>query len=620
MTIQKTIEQKYRKLDDIEHCLERPGMWIGTTKTRQEDVLLFSPTGKLEKKTVLCNPGLLKIFDEIVSNSADEHRRNPKLDTLDVTVDIVSGRITTRDNGGIVVAKHPAYDMWVPELIFSNLKAGSNFDDSEERLLAGTNGVGATLTNIFSLEFSVKTCDGKNSFLQLFRNNMRNRDDPVIKKCKGGFTEISFIPDYSRFGMTEIDETHIEMMRRRCVDIAACNPKMTVTFSGTSYKFPSFFDYCKLYEDDLAYEESSRWKVGIGASDGAFRQVSFVNGIETKDGGTHVDYIASQLVDWLREKIKKKHKLDLRPSEIKSHLSIYVNADIVNSAFSSQTKEKLITDPREFGSKYEISEKVLKKVFESEAVKQILDWAQQKALADERKQLRDLNKNLGKEKVVKLIDAKSKTNRELCSLLLFEGESAAAAFRQYRDPMTQGAYTLRGKIINVTETPNSKLIQNQEIKDLLASIGLKLGEPPKDLRYGKVLIYTDADPDGDSIAGLIVNFFAKFWPELFESEVICRVMTPLVVVKKKSETLLFYTSEEFENWQSEKSDLKTYDIAYKKGLASLVDSEYKEIIQTPKLFTFTKGEDFRLSLDNWFGPDSAPRKIMILGDESKVTE
>ena len=162
----KTIEQRFQKLDDIEHALLRPGMYVGSTKTREEEVFLLNEQGKFSKRPVQVNPAFMKIFDEIVSNAADEHRRNTKLNQISVTADKSTGRVTILDNGGIPVVKHKDHDEWVPEMIFSNLKAGSNFDDSEERLVAGTNGVGATLTNIFSTEFRIRTCDGKNTFDQ----------------------------------------------------------------------------------------------------------------------------------------------------------------------------------------------------------------------------------------------------------------------------------------------------------------------------------------------------------------------------------------------------------------------------------------------------------------------
>lgn len=611
----KSIEEKYKKLDDISHCLARPGMYVGSTKTRTEDAYFLGEDGKFKIQSAQINPAFLKIFDEIVSNAADEHRRGSNLNSIDVTVDAEAGRISVLDNGGIPVVLHAEHDEYVPELIFSNLKAGSNFDDSEERLVAGTNGVGATLTNIFSLEFRIRTCDGKKVFDQTFSNNMRDRSEPLVEKSSGkkGYTEISYIPDLKQFGMASIDSDHIESMRKRCADLAACNPLLKVTFNGERFSYPTFASYCRLYADSVMSEASERWKIGIAPSQGSMQQVSFVNGVFTKDGGTHVDFIANQVVEFVRERMRKKHKVDLRPAEIRNHLFVFVSSDIVNSAFSSQTKEKLITDPRDFGSKHELSDKFLKTVFESELVQRILDWAQQKTMADERKKLRELNKAISREKVLKLIDAKGK-DREACTLALFEGDSASGAFRKYRDPMSQGAFPLRGKFLNVTELPATKIIQNQEVKDILTALGLRMGEEPKDLRYGKVLVYSDADPDGDSIAGLLTNFFGRYWPEMLSEKRFYRVMTPLVVAKKGTTSLPFYTHEEFEKWQSEVKDLKKWDVSYKKGLAALEDEEYQEIIKNPRMFAITPGENLKRSLDDWFGDDPAPRKRKILGE------
>ena len=615
----KTIEQRYKKLTDVEHVLLRPGMYVGSTKPREDDVRLLAESGKLEARRVTYNPAFLKLFDEIISNSADEHRRNPKLDRIEVKVDRAARRIVVRDNGGIPVVKHADHDEWVPEMIFSNLKAGSNFDDEEARLVAGTNGVGSTLTNIFSTEFRVRTCDGKNEFDQVFRNNMTQRDAALVKPTRTkGYTEISYVPDLSRFDMTEVDDAHVELMRKRSLEMAACNPNLRVVFNGEEFSFPSFQAYCALHvtAEPPIYEESGRWKVGFAASEGSFAQVSFVNSVETRDGGTHVEYVLAQVVTWLREKIRKKHKIDLKPAEIRNHFLVFCQADIVNPAFSSQTKEKLITEPKDFGSKYEPSEKLLKAVLASEVVGRILDWAQQKALADERKQLRELNKSLSKEKVLKLIDAKATVGRIRCTLALFEGDSASSAFRKYRNPELQGAFPLRGKVLNVAELPASKIVQNQEIKDLLTATGLKLGEEPKDLRYGKILIYADADPDGDSITGLLVNFFGRFWPELFEKERVFRVMTPLVVAQRGTEKLCFYTATEFEEWSSGRKDLAKWDVAYKKGLAALEDDDYKDIIKQPRMFALVPGENMRETLDCWFAGDVKPRKEKILGEVS----
>lgn len=610
-----SIEKKFRKLTDIEHVLLRPGMYVGSIKHREDEIHLPNEEGTFELRKVSYNPALLKIFDEIVSNSVDEHRRNPNLNRVEVTIDKSTGMIRVWDNGGIPVVKNTDHDEWVPEMVFSNLKAGSNFNDEEERLVAGTNGVGSTLTNIYSLKFQVRTCDGKNLFQQDFSENMTMRSDAEVSgvRKKTGFTEITFYPDFKRFTMTELDEDHVLLMKRRCVDLAACNPTLSMKFNGEEVRFSSFKDYCLRYcpPENLIYTETPRWKVGFAPSSGSFQQVSFVNSVETKDGGTHVEHVLGQVNNWVRERLKKKFKFDLKPGEIRNHFFVFVQSDIVNPAFSSQTKEKLITEPSAFGSKLELSEDILKKIFASEIIQKILDWAQQKAQAEERKQLRDLNKTIDKSKVLKLIDAKAKEGRNRCSLSLFEGDSASAAFRKYRDPNFQGAFPLRGKFINVSELTPTRVTQNAEVKALLSAIGLRLGEDPKGLRYGKVLIYADADPDGDAIAGLLINFFGRYWPQLFSEKKVFRVMTPLVVAKKGAEKKWFYLMSDFEEW-AKSENLNKWDIGYKKGLAALEDEEFKEIIQNPVMFSITGDRDMRPILDSWFKSDPSYRKRKIL--------
>jgi DNA topoisomerase-2 len=292
-------------------------------------------------------------------------------------------------------------------------------------------------------------------------------------------------------------------------------------------------------------------------------------------------------------------------------MMLFVNCTIINPAFSSQTKEKLITEPKDFGSIHQISDKLVKQVFASEVVASILDWIERKKMADEKAQLRKLNSSLSTNKILKLIDAKSRTEREKCVLGIFEGMSALSAVRKFRDSQTFGAFPLKGKFLNVSEMKNTEVIKSDEVVNLMGSIGLRLGESPENLRYGKVLIYTDADPDGDAIAALLINFFDKFWPELFDEDRIFKVLTPLVVAKKGKEILYFYSTEEYNQWES-KMDPKKWDIEYKKGLASLEDYEYEEIIKNPKLIKIKNDKTYRESLKNWFGGDSAPRKHALL--------
>lgn len=617
MSKKKTIEEQFKKLDDISHILMRQGMYIGSIKPTTTNKWGPSEDNLFNKKEVTFIPGFIKIFDEILINSVDESKREgSKLNTIKVTIE--GDTISVWDNGGIPVLMHQEHQEWIPEMIFSNLKAGSNFNDDEDRLTAGLNGVGSVLTNVFSEEFIVSTCDGKKHFYQVFSDNMRHRLSPVIKKSTKNHTEITYTPDLEKFGMTTIDEDHRWVIEKRVIDVAGCNPNLKVYLNGELIQIKSFEDYIKYYKSDFFYEtnKDKSWSVGIAPSDDGFQQISFVNSNETYDGGTHIDYILNQIITQLREFFQKKHKVDIKPSEIKNHIFLFVNSVVVNPSFSAQTKEKLITESKDFGFTFEVSDKMIKSILKSEIVESILDWIEKKKNAEESKVLRTLNKS--REKVDKLIDAKGR-DRSKCSLGIYEGDSASSSFRKFRSAETMGAFALRGKFVNVMDVPIKKLFGKgssgnwnyPEVINLINAIGLTIGEKvnPKNLRYGKILIYTDADVDGNSISALLINFFYKFWPELFEYKMVSKVETPIVVsaAKKGKKKLYFYTQTEYNNWLKSINP-KDWDIEYKKGLASLVDDEYDQIINQPKLTTILADDKSLEYLKIWFGNDSDLRK------------
>ena len=612
----KKIEDKYKVLDQISHILLRPGTYVGSNKPGKFTRWVVEDDKMIQKEVTII-PSFIKIFDEVVTNSVDEHQRNNSLNRIDVTIDREKNTISVRDNGGIPIEIHKEHGQYVPEVIFGNLMSGSNYDDTDERTVAGLNGLGSKLTNVFSKEFIVSSCDGKNHFTQTFSDNMRNRTQPIIKKSKANHTEITYKPDLSQFGIEEIDEDHYKMMEKRVYDLAGCNSGIKFYFNGKLLNFNTFEDYIKLYSEEYFFEtkKDKTWSIAVALSENGFQQVSFTNSTETYDGGTHIDYIMGQIISQMREFFLKKHKVDIKPSELKNHMTLFLNSTVINPSFSSQTKEKLITEVKEFGYTYEVTPKFIQQILKSEIVNSILDWIQQKKNAEDNKLQRELNKKLSKIKVDKLIDAKGK-DRWKCSLSLFEGDSANSAFRKYRTPETMGSFSLRGKFTNVSEISNQKLVQNAEAVNLMAAMGLKLGQPieVKNLRYGRILITTDADMDGNSISALLINFFYKYWPDMFERKMIYKVETPIVVATskdKKKGKMFFYTQSEYNDWES-KADLKNWEISYKKGLAALVDDEYSDIINNPRLTLLTKDDVSETSLDIWCGKNSDLRKTELL--------
>ena len=497
MKKEKTIEQKYQKLDQVTHVLKRPGRYIGSISDKEKDSYVIKDNKMLPKK-ITFNPGFLKLFDEIFLNAADESERDgSKLNTIKVFIDEKKSMIGVEDNGGIPVVLHKEHKEYVPEMIFGHLMAGSNFDDSEDRKVAGTHGEGATLTNIFSTKFKVETDDGKKHFQIEWKNNSRDKSKPKITESKKSGTYIEYYPDSNFFKFTK---DNIETLIKRTYDIAGCKPNLKIYLNGKQIKIKSFKDYIEFYTENYLYEQNENFQIGIAKSEtGEFENISFVNCIETYEGGTHVDYISNQIAVKIKEWIWKKKKYDIKPGEIKNHLRLFLNCTVINPSFSSQTKERLVTEQKNFKTSIELSDKFINSIIKSEIIQSILDWIDTKEKQKELAELRKLNKEIGKDnpkRIVKLSDASSTTERDKCSLCIVEGLSASLAITSSRDPKYIGSYALKGKIPNVSEIENKKIVENQEIREMMTAIGLKIGEPVKsikDLRYGKIYILTDSD-------------------------------------------------------------------------------------------------------------------------------
>ena len=583
----KQITEKYKKLDEISHVLLRPGRYIGSINPHTEFGYVYNiDSAKMSQQEITYTPALLKIFDEVVSNSVDYSKTEDgkHLSTIKISVDRITGELSVFDDGGIHVIKHPEHNQWIPEMIFE-LRSGSNFDDDESDtdFSTGQNGEGAALTSIFSSSFIVETADGSNKFYQKHFNNSREKTDPKLLKSDKHFTRVTWMPDYKKFNLDYLDEGNFSSLLKRTVDLAGCNPNIKVYFNDTLLKIKSFEDYIKLYTDDFVFESNAEWKVGISHSTIGFEHLSFVNSTLTKVGGPHIEYISSQITTKLREYFKKKHKVDVKPSDIKNHFSLYIDASIKKPRYSSQTKESLITEVKNFGTSIELSDKFVKNILKTEIVQSILDWVLAKEKAQLMADLRKTNKNLDKadpKRVEGFHDAGTK-NRAEASLFICEGISALSGLLSGRDPKTMACFPLRGKPINVTPMNLKDILENKEFKNIMTITGLAFGvkvESISDLRFSKIVFSTDQDLDGFSIRGLLLNAFYKFWPELFDLNVIHILNTPIVKVKFKKQILNFYNIESFSEWKLVHLNQK-YESRYYKGLGTSSSVEWKEYLQ-----------------------------------------
>jgi DNA topoisomerase-2 len=586
----KLVEEKFKKLDEISHVLLRPGRYLGAINPHTaETYVVDQQANKMVSREVTWIPALIKIFDEVISNSVDFSKttEGKHVSKIKVDIDKATGTITVFDDGGIIVHKHKEYDQWIPEMIFE-LRAGSNFNDEDDSTLTGQNGEGAALTSIFSKEFRVKTADGTNQFDQTHYENSRKKTEPKIKLSANHFTEITFTPDYEKFGITGLDDDNYAKLVKRVYDVAGCNPRLKVYLNNQLIKIKDFEDYVSMYTNEFVYEANENWKVAIAPSANGFQHVSFVNTTETQIGGGHINYIRDQIIIKLREYFKKKHKTDIRPSDISNHFMLFIDATINKPRYSSQTKDEMITEIKAFGTTIELSDKFIRKILGSPIVQSVLDWIAAKEDAERRAKERQLNKTAKSDpkNVEKFVDATTKKRSEAI-LFLTEGDSASGGIKNARDSKTMGLFPLRGKPINAYEVDIKRLLENEEFANILKITGLQIGVKVTsidDLRFGKIVFMSDQDVDGFSIRGLLIAMFYRFWPELFDLGVICIFNTPLAKVKFGKQTLVFYSMGDLEVWRQKNAD-KSFVTKYYKGLGTSNLTEWKEYLASDSLLT-----------------------------------
>ena len=555
----------------------------------------------MEMREISFVPGLYKIFDEIVVNAADNKQRDKNMDTVKVTVDREKGEISVWNNGrGIPIEMHQKEKIYIPEMIFGHLLTSSNYDDDEQKVTGGRNGYGAKLCNVFSTKFVLDTADSKTKkrYKQIWTNNMSRMEPAKIEDQKGDdFTKITFYPDFAKFKMDGMDDDFEALVKRRVYDLAGTSRGVKVFVNGEKIKVNSFKKYMEMYTkaikrergDEAANDSSDiitdspdpRWEIGFAVSDGTFQQVSFVNSIATTSGGTHVNYIADQVCTKLLEIVKKETKKKggalLKLNQIRNHIFLFVNCQIVNPAFTSQTKEQLTTKNSQFGSKCTVSDEFLKKIAKTEVIINILAFAQQKA--DQILKKSDGNRRHRMDNP-KLTDANKAGTKDghMCTLILTEGDSArslALAGRSIVSPDLFGVFPLRGKLLNVRDASVDQISKNAEIQNIKNFLGLKHKthyDDCRSLRYGHLMIMTDQDHDGSHIKGLLINFLQVQFPSLLKiSKFLIEFITPIVKVwkgdpKNPTKSKTFFTMPEYEEWRVDNK--RGWEHKYYKGLGT----------------------------------------------------
>jgi DNA topoisomerase-2 len=629
----KTIEETYKKLSQREHVLHRPNMYIGEIKKSLEDMWIFE-NDKMNKKMIEYSPGFLKIFDEVLTNALDHSNRDPTLDKIKIDYSKETGEISVMNTGfGIPVVIHKEHNLYVPELIFGHLLSGSNYDDSQQRIGAGVNGLGVKLANIYSKRFVIETIDSENGlkFVQEYTNNMENKSKPKVTKNSGkSYTKITFLPDFKRFNMSGLENDTILLINKRVYDCIACtNKNVAIFLNNERIKGKGLVDYAnyffkkddndkpivKMYHEIFSQNVGKNelvWEYIVVPSD-HYEQVSFVNGNSTYQGGKHVDHIIYQITNKLKTLLETKKKLsDVKPAIIKERLFFFLRATVINPSFSSQTKEQLTTQSKDFGCKIELTDKFIDKLWKSSIVEDIVEFCKVKESIDLAKKTDGSKKN--KIYVPKLEDAlwagTAKSNQ--CTLILTEGLSAmtfALWGRSIVGPDKFGVFPLKGKLLNVRDASVTQLINNEEINNLKQIIGLKQGKIYKDtseLRYGKVMCLTDADTDGSHIKGLLVNFFHANWPSLVKLDFIQTLKTPIVKAIRGKKILEFFTEQDYNKWKDQ-NVTQGYQIRYFKGLGTSKKEDAQD--------TFRRIKD--LQVDYYYKDKSCDESILLAFEKDK---
>lgn len=373
-------------------------------------------------------------------------------------------------------------------------------------------------------------------------------------------------------------------------------------------------------------ESKNRWHIAVSKSNNGYKNISFVNGINTYNGGKHVDYIVSKISKSLKERILSKYKslskdIEIKDQQIKDRLFIIIVCTIENPSFSSQSKEELNTPIDKFGSKCEFSDNFIKKVYDILDIDELVET--QKIISDAL--LTKLLSKKGSIKSHKIRDipklndayfAGSKKSK-YCTLLLTEGDSAKAMaisgisainisnnnFDNDNDNKTKsnsknknlnrnsdkknrandfyGVFPLRGKLLNVRAAKKRQIINNEEFINLQKIIGLDIGKiydnnNINDLRYGQIILMMDADVDGSHIKGLFINMIDYFWPSLLKINGFIKIFnTPVIKTSYKDKILEFFTLAQYTKWKTKHTDYNKYNIKYYKGLGTNTNEEAK---------------------------------------------
>ncbi len=533
-------------LDGLEAVRKVPSMYIGSTGIE----------------------GLHQLVYELVDNSVDEAIEG-YCDRIVVVIH-KNNSITCDDNGrGIPVEVHSAEGIPALEVVLTKLHAGGKFDKETYKYSAGLHGVGLSVVNALSeyLEVEVRR-DGK-VYFQRYERGVKVTELKVIGTTERTGTKITFRPDRTIFETTEFS---FDLIAQRMREISFLNNGIHIILiderknrrqefkhEGGIVAFVKYLNSNKtvLFEEPIYIRASKPpldfLEVAIQYNDGYNENIqSFVNNVNTKEGGTHVTGFRSALTrcvnSFIQKYLDRKQKETVSGDDIKEGLVAVLNLKLKNPQFEGQTKAKLGNSEIK-GLVESVLIERLTEYFElyPDVAKSIINKAlEAKRAREAAKKAKEMLK--GKSLIEsgllpgKLADCQE-SDPEVCELFIVEGDSAGGSAKQARNRRTQAILPLKGKILNVEKSRNEKMLSNEEIRSIFLALGVDSGKVER-LRYGRVIIMTDADVDGSHIRTLLLTLFYRKIPEVIERGCLFIAQPPLFRLKHGNRE--FYAKDEKE--------------------------------------------------------------------------
>ncbi|MBQ7942625.1 MAG: DNA topoisomerase (ATP-hydrolyzing) subunit B [Lachnospiraceae bacterium] len=624
-------------LEGLEAVRKRPGMYIGSTSSR----------------------GLHHLVYEIVDNAVDE-ALGGYCDTIDVTIN-PDNSITVIDNGrGIPVGINKKAGIPAVEVVFTILHAGGKFGGGGYKVSGGLHGVGASVVNALSNWLEVEICQGGKIYKQRYERGHVCYPLKEIGECpveKTG-TKVSFLPDDTIFEDTVYD---YDVLKQRLREMAFLTKNLKIVlrdlrpedgpiektfhYEGGISEFVTYLNKSKtpLYENVLYFEGKKNnvyVEVAMQHNDSFVESAySFVNNINTPEGGTHLVGFRNALTktfnDYARSfKLLKDNEANLSGDDIREGLTAIVSIKIEDPQFEGQTKQKLGNSEARGAVDSIVSEQLTYFLEQNPAVaKQICEKSilAQRAREAARK-ARDLTRRKtaleGMALPGKLADCSDKDPKN-CEIFIVEGDSAGGSAKTARSRATQAILPLRGKILNVEKARLDKIYANAEIKAMITAFGTGIHDDfdISKLRYHKIIIMTDADVDGAHIATLMLTFLYRFMPELIKQGYVYLAKPPLYKLEKNKKVWYAYSDEELAAILDEVGRDQNNKIQRYKGLGEMDADQLWETTMDPEkrvLLRVNMNEEAESEIDLTFttlmGDKVEPRREFIEANAKYATK